>query len=468
MKRRTFITLLGGAAAAWPLAARAQQPARPRRIGLLSASPVSTLSGIYTGFIKGMRELGYVEAKDFVIEWRSAEGQFGRLADVAAELVRLNVDVIVTGVTAGIRPLQQATTTIPIVMAYSTDPVGNGFVASLARPGGNTTGLAGSSDDSSPKQLELLVTLVPNVSRIGLLGNPNSPTYSSVLKNTQAAAQKAGLFVIPIEARNPNETEIAFAELSKEQVDAVMVASDAVFFGQRQRIAALALRSRIPTMFSLREYAEAGGLMSYGEDLADFFRRAASFVDKIFKGAKPGDLPIEQPTTLHRLLHRDRVRWRCSQRSSRASHAGDGTSQRRVVAVGVERAAGGKERHTVVQDEARIKTQRAGTNDYQGNTTISGGTLAISSDANLGSATGILNVRGGGTLQFLANLTSDRNVTIGPGNAIFDTNGRDATLGGAITGGSASTEFHKIGAGTLTLGGGTTPIPGSSRLLPGR
>ena len=258
MRRREFITLLGGAAA-WPLAARAQEPARPRRIGLLSASPVSTLSGIYTGFIKGMRELGYVEAKDFVIEWRSAEGQFGRLADVAAELVRLNVDVIVTGVTAGIRPLQQATTTIPIVMAYSTDPVGNGFVASLARPGGNTTGLAGSSDDSSPKQLELLVTLVPNVSRIGLLGNPNSPTYSSVLKNTQAAAQKAGLFVIPIEARNPNETEIAFAELSKEQVDAVMVASDAVFFGQRQRIAALALRSRIPTMFSLREYAEAAG-----------------------------------------------------------------------------------------------------------------------------------------------------------------------------------------------------------------
>jgi len=253
--------------------------------------------------MKGMRELGYVEGKDFVIEWRSAEGQYGRLADVAAELVRLNVDVIVTGVTAGIRPLQQATTTIPIVMAYSTDPVGNGFVASLARPGGNTTGLAGSSDDSSPKQLELLVTLVPNVSRIGLLGNPNSPTYSSVLKNTQAAAQKAGLSVIPIEARNPNETEIAFAELGKEQVDAVMVASDAVFFGQRQRIAALALRSRIPTMFSLREYAEAGGLLSYGEDLADFFRRAAFYVDKIFKGTRPSDLPIEQPTRFNLVIN---------------------------------------------------------------------------------------------------------------------------------------------------------------------
>jgi ABC-type uncharacterized transport system substrate-binding protein len=251
-----------------------------------------------------MRELGYVEGKDFVIEWRSAEGQYGRLSDVAAELARLNVDVIVTGVTAGIRPLQQATTTIPIVMAYSTDPVGNGFVASLARPGGNTTGLAGSSDDSSPKQLELLATLVPNVSRIGLLGNPNSPTYFSVLKNTQAAAQKVGLLVIPIKARNPNETENAFAELGKERVDAVIVASDAVFFGQRQRIAELALRNHIPTMFSLREYAEAGGLMSYGEDLADFFHRAAFYVDKIFKGARPGDLPIEQPTRFNLVINR--------------------------------------------------------------------------------------------------------------------------------------------------------------------
>jgi putative ABC transport system substrate-binding protein len=304
MRRREFITLLVGAAAAWPLVARAQPPARPRRIGLLSASPVSTLSGIYTGFMRGMRELGYVEGKDFVIEWRSAEGQYGRLSDVAAEVARLNVDVIVTGVTAGIRPLQQATTTIPIVMAYSTDPVGNDFVASLARPGGNTTGLAGSSDDSSPKQLELLATLVPNVSRIGLLGNPNSPTYFSVLKNTQAAAQKVGLFVIPIKARNPIETENAFAELGKERVDAVMVASDAVFFGQRQRIAELALRNRIPTMFSLREYAEAGGLMSYGEDLADFFYRAAFYVDKIFKGARPGDLPIEQPTRFNLVINR--------------------------------------------------------------------------------------------------------------------------------------------------------------------
>jgi putative tryptophan/tyrosine transport system substrate-binding protein len=189
-------------------------------------------------------------------------------------------------------------------MAYSTDPVGNGLVASLVRPGGNITGLAGSSDDSSPKQLELLTTIVPNVSRIGLLGNPDTETYSSVLKRAQDAAQKVGLSIVPIEARNPQEIENAFAALAKERMSAVMVASDAVFFGERQRIAELALNNRLPTMFSLREYAEAGGLMSYGENVADFFRRAGSFVDKIIKGAKPGDLPIEQPTKFNLVINR--------------------------------------------------------------------------------------------------------------------------------------------------------------------
>ena len=302
-RRRAFITLLGGAAA-WPLAGRAQQPARPRRIGLLSASPVSTLSGIYTGFMKGMRELGYVEGKDFVIEWRSVEGKYERFPEIAAELVRLKVDVFVTGVTADLPALQRATTTIPIVMAYSTDPVGNGLVASLVHPGGNITGLAGSSDDSSPKQLELLTTIVPNISRVGLLGNPDTETYSSVLTNAQDAARKVGLSLAPIEARNLQEIEHAFAWFAQERVPAVMVAVDAVFFGQRWRIAELALANRLPTMFALREYAEAGGLMSYGENVADFFHRAASFVDKIFKGAKPGDLPIEQPTKFNLVINR--------------------------------------------------------------------------------------------------------------------------------------------------------------------
>ena len=304
MKRRAFITLLGGAAVAWPLAAGAQQARKVWRIGFLSAVSRESSFRSYAALQQGMRELGYVEGNDFVIEWRSVEGKYERFPEIVGELVRLKLDVIVTGVTAALPALQRATSTIPIVMAYSTDPVGNGLVASLVRPGGNITGLAGSSDDSSPKQLELLTTVVPNVSRIGLLGNPDTETYSSVLKSAQDAAQKVGLLVVPIEARNPQEIEIAFAALAKERIPAVMVASDAIFFGQRQRIAELALNNHLPTMFSLREYAEAGGLMSYGENIADFFHHAAFYVDKIFKGAKAGDLPIEQPTRFNLVINR--------------------------------------------------------------------------------------------------------------------------------------------------------------------
>jgi putative tryptophan/tyrosine transport system substrate-binding protein len=303
MRRRAFIMLLGGAAA-WPLAARAQQTGKLWRICYLSAVSRESSSLSYAALQQGMRDLGYVEGKDFVLEWLSVEGKYERFSEIVAELVRMKVDVIVTGVTAALPALQRATSTIPIVMAYSTDPVGNGLVASLAHPGGNITGLAGSSDDSSPKQLELLTTVIPNVSRIGLLGNPDTETYSSVLKRAQDAAQKVGLSIVPIEARNPQEIENAFAAFAKERISAIMVASDAIFFGQRQRIAELALNNRLPTMFSLREYAEAGGLMSYGENIADFFRRSAFYVDKIFKGAKPGELPIEQPTRFNLVINR--------------------------------------------------------------------------------------------------------------------------------------------------------------------
>ena len=303
MSRREFITLLGGAAA-WPLAVRAQQASKLWRVCYLSAVSRESSSRSYAALQQGMRDLGYVEGKDFVLEWRSVEGKYEQFSEIIAELVRLKIDVIVTGVTAALPALQRATTTIPIVMAYSTDPVGNGLVASLGHPGGNITGLAGSSDDSSPKQLELLTTVVPNASRIGLLGNPDTETYSSVLKRVQGAAQKVGLFVVPIEARNPEEIENAFAAFAKERMSAVMVASDAILFGQRQRIAELAINNRLPTMFSLREYAEAGGLMSYGENIADFFRRSAFYVDKIFKGAKPGELPIEQPTRFNLVINR--------------------------------------------------------------------------------------------------------------------------------------------------------------------
>jgi putative ABC transport system substrate-binding protein len=197
-----------------------------------------------------------------------------------------------------------ATDKIPIIMAYSTDPVGSGLVASLAHPGGNITGLAGSADDTTPKQLELLAMVVPNASRIGLLGNPASATYSPVLKRTTSAAQKAGLSIVPMEASNPQQIDNAFTAFANERVQAVLVAGDVFFFGQKQRLAELALSNRLPSMFHLRDYTEAGGLMSYGESLSDFFRRAATFVDKIFKGAKPGDLPIEQPTKFKLVINR--------------------------------------------------------------------------------------------------------------------------------------------------------------------
>jgi len=254
-----------------------------------------------------MRELGYVENKDFVIEWRSANEQYERFPELARELIRLKVDVIVTAAGAAVRSLQDATTTIPIVWVYSTDPVGNGFVASLAHPGGNITGLAASSNDTAPKQLELLAMIAPSASRIGVLGNRSNPNFASVLKNAQVAGERVGLSITPVAAGNVEEIERAFAAFDQQGIQAVVATTDAVFFAQRERIAELALARRLPMMFSQREYVEAGGLMSYGENLSDFLRRAAVFVDKIFKGAKPADLPIEQPTRFHLVVNHKTV-----------------------------------------------------------------------------------------------------------------------------------------------------------------
>ena len=304
--RRGLLAALGGASA-WPLTARAQQAGTVRRIGFLYGSIPPTQLGsedLGRAFIQGMLELGYLEGKDFVVEWRSAAGQYERLADLAAELARLKVDVIVTGSAAAVRPAQQATTTIPIVMTYSTDPVGNGFVASLARPGGNTTGLAGSSDDSAPKQLELLTTVMPRLSRVAILTNPQNPNSAAVIKSAQSAAEKVGLLVVPVEARSLEEVEDAFAAVAKQSIAAVVVGLDAVFIVHRQQLAQLALDNKLASMFPIRDFAAAGGLMSYGESLRDFYHRAASFVDKIFKGAKPSDLPIEQPTRFKLVINR--------------------------------------------------------------------------------------------------------------------------------------------------------------------
>jgi putative ABC transport system substrate-binding protein len=303
MRRREFVTLIG-AAATWPLALRAQPAGKVWRVGFLGTNSHESNSNQYTGFLQGMRALGYVEGKDIVVEFGFADGDYERLPALAADLVRLKVDALLAGPTPAVRALQQATSTIPIVGVAMTNPVGNGLIASLAHPGGNTTGSAGSTDDTSPKQLELLAAVVPNASRIGLLWNPENQSTSTVLKVAQDAAQKAGLVLVPVEARNLQEIENAFPAFGRERVQAVMVPTDGVYAGHKERLASLALSHRLPSMFARSEYAQAGGLMSYGESSSEFWRRAATFVDKIFKGAKPADLPVEQPTRYHLVINR--------------------------------------------------------------------------------------------------------------------------------------------------------------------
>jgi putative ABC transport system substrate-binding protein len=306
MRRRDFIAGLGGAVAAWPLAARAQQAGKVWRIGFLAAGqrPVSfDESSQYGGFPQGMRELGHVEGKDFVIEWRFAEGRPELYLGLAAELVRAQVDVVVTGNSTAVHSVQQASSTIPIVIAVSADPVGTGLVASLAHPGGNITGLATSREVTASKQLELLALAVPNLSRVGLLFSADDTSSAPVLSSAQAAAPTAGLQLLPVDARNLQDIESAFATMAKERAEALMVVSSG-FQAQKQRLVDLALRIRLPTIFAQREFVEAGGLMSYGESAREFNRRAAFYVDRIMKGAKPADLPMQQPTRFFLVINR--------------------------------------------------------------------------------------------------------------------------------------------------------------------
>jgi putative tryptophan/tyrosine transport system substrate-binding protein len=306
MKRREFVALLGGAAAGVAfrsLRTWAQLPAKFWRIGFIVGGEAASKESPYSGFVRGMRELGYVEGKDFVIEWRSAQGHYEHFSVAARELIGQNVDVIVVASSAAVGPVQQVTRTVPIVMAYSTDPVGAGFVDSLSHPGGNTTGLVGSSDEISPKQIELMLRAVPNLSRMGALGNPDNPSYSAILKSTQAAARNVGIATFPAEARSPEEFDLAFTKLVEARVQAVKIFPDALLFLQRSRIANLAGKHRLPSISAYRECAEAGALMSYGENLSEFFRRAAAFVDKIFRGAKPSELPVEQSTKFELVLN---------------------------------------------------------------------------------------------------------------------------------------------------------------------
>jgi len=303
MDRRTFIGSAVGGFLATALVAHAQQQGKVWRVGFLSLSSASESVQNTATFLKALRELGYIEGKNLVVEWRFAEGSFERLTGQAADLVQLKVDVIVAVASAAIGAAQKATATIPIVMATTGDPVGSGFVKSLARPGGNITGLSNMGGDTGAKLLDLLLTAVPKVSRVGVLVTPTSTTYRAISESVQAGAQNTSVKILIAEARTPQEIETAFATMAGESAGAVIVGAAPFFALHRPQIAQLAIKYKMPSIFGNRAYVEAGGLMSYGYKLTENYLRAASYVDKILKGAKPGDLPVEQPTTLELVIN---------------------------------------------------------------------------------------------------------------------------------------------------------------------
>jgi putative tryptophan/tyrosine transport system substrate-binding protein len=302
MKRRDFMAALGGAAA-WPLAAHAQQSARLPRVGILWPNPLAASGHFVEAFRQGLRELGYVEGQNINIEFRSAEGRLERLPDLAAELVHLPVDVIQTATSPTIRAAQQATRTIPIVMGNSQDPVSEGFVASLARPGGNITGLTLFSPDLASKRLQLLKDVVPKLTRVAALWNVDDPALALSLRETMAAAHTLRLEFRSLGVRGPSEFETAFRTATQENAGALIVLEDLLTFRYRAEVAKLANGGRLPTMYGLREFAEAGGFIAYGPNLAQIYTRSATYVDKILRGAKPADLPVEQPTRFELIIN---------------------------------------------------------------------------------------------------------------------------------------------------------------------
>ena len=300
MDRRAFIGSLGGLLLA-PRAAKAQKAGRTYRIGYLGT--VIAPPDVWEAFLRGLRDLGWIEGQTIVIDQRNAEGQYERLPELAADLVRLKVDIIVA--TGPVAPLaaKQATNTIPIVMTNHGDPVGTGLVASLGRPGANVTGLSILHPTVVGKQIEVLKELVPKVKRLAILTNPGNPTRSLMLAGAEAAMSPLGLQLHALDARGPSEFEAAFSAMRKGRADALLILVDPMLFGQRNRLADLAAMNRLPAVSGLREFADAGILVTYGANLPDLFRRAAIFVDKILKGAKPADLPVEQPTKFDLVLN---------------------------------------------------------------------------------------------------------------------------------------------------------------------
>lgn len=299
--RRTLLIALGAAAVAVPFSASAQPQGKLWRIGYLAGGAGGSFA--YFDFVSAMRELGYAEGKHYVIEWRSSEGRYERYPALAAELVRLNVDVIVVVARAANAAAKRATQTIPIVIISTPDPVAEGLASTLSRPGGNITGLASVTGEASPQYIEFLRVLMPRLSRVALLLNPDNPS-SDISRDLEHAARPFGVRITTLNAKSEVQLKPALASLRREKMDGLVVTTDSFFFSHRELIAQLALSQGVPSIAGRREYAEAGFLMGYGESLAAARRRAAYYVDRIFKGAKPADLPFEKPMRLSLVINR--------------------------------------------------------------------------------------------------------------------------------------------------------------------
>jgi len=295
MQRREFISLLGGVAAAWPFAARAQLPGKVYRIGFLWDSPNAFLDAL-EAFRQGLRDLGYVEGWNIVIEYRWAEGKPERMRELAEELVRLKVDVIMAPSSIYTAAAKRATSTIPIIFMSHADPLGSGHVASLARPGGNITGLSLMMTETNVKGLELLKEAVPGISRLAVIFDPATPSHGPGLKAVKAAGPALGLRVQSVPVRSATEYDSAFTAIVRERADAVLVLSTPLFIAGAKRLAELCLAHKLPSLFGPKHHVQEGGLMSYSPDRADLWRRGAIYVDKILRGTDPADLPVQQPT----------------------------------------------------------------------------------------------------------------------------------------------------------------------------
>jgi len=301
MRRRNFLTLVGGAAA-WPLAARGQQPGKLPTIGFLGSATPSSMSQWTAAFVQRLRELGWIEGRTVAIEYRWAEGSNERASESAAEFVRRNVDVIVTSSTAFVAVAKQATSVIPIVFASAGDPVGSGLVASLARPGGNVTGLSIQAIEIAGKRIELLREVLPTLGRLAIMGNGGNSLVVQEMRDAQAAAHSVGLDATIFEIRRVEDIAPIFDKL-KGRAGALYIPAEPLANSNRTRINSFALAAQLPTMYGSAEYVEAGGLMSYGPNFPDLYRRAAGIVDKILRGAKPGDIPVEQPTKFEFIIN---------------------------------------------------------------------------------------------------------------------------------------------------------------------